>query len=313
MANFLIADPEGATISLMVTELTSGASPGLSPGGGGFGGPETITSPTTVYLANSGEVLVSMVTRSGAEVASPQGKPLRVMVSGTVVVKAHLDNETQASHSLQVGGWPGDMRPFANHWYGPRIAGTFSNTTTSAYQHLVFTPLTIVDGAAKFAFMAGTSTSDPVTVALYNSDGNNWPSTLVWSTTVSPVTGGTGVATEVDGPDVSGAVVTLPDGLYWATVVSFDDSGFLVYGFDDYNSGYSPVNYAPHPSYGTDASIVLNSLLVGSAGQCVIHATNIGGDSAATVTSLPTTITPGVDNGGTWYMPLIIAKSAWGG
>jgi hypothetical protein len=313
MANTLIVNPEGATINLMVTELTAGASPGLSPGGGGFGGPETISVPTTVYLANPGEVLVSMQTLSGAQVASEDGEPLRIMVSGSVTVNAFLSNEDQAARSAQVGGWPGDMRPFPGHWYGPRISASLTNSAAPIYQKICLSPVTVVDGVAAVAFRGyGIGTTEPVTVAMYNSDRNNWPSTLVWST-VLPDGYEAYETVEVDGPNVQGQP-TIEDGLYWLTVVSFDDiGGPNVYGYCDYNSGYGLVGNAPFPSFGPTASGAFNNVLVGSGGQVVIHATSLGGNSAATVTELPTTITPGVELDGSYYAPTMVIKSAWGG
>jgi hypothetical protein len=312
MANTLIVNPEGATINLMVTELTAGASPGLSPGGGGFGGPETISVPTTVYLANPGEVLVSMQTLSGAQVASKDGEPLRIMVSGSVTVNAFLSNEDQAARSAQVGGWPGDMRPFPGHYYGPRISASLTNAAAYIYQMILLSPVTVVDGVANVAFRGySTGTTDPVTVAMYNSDRNNWPSTLVWST-VLPDGYEAYETVEVDGPDMSG--LSLPDGLYWLTVVSFDDAGSPnVYGYCDYGSGYGLVGSAPFPSFGATASGALNNVLIGSGGQVVLHATSLGGESPATVTELPTTITPGVELTGSYIAPTMIIKSAWGG
>jgi len=54
------------------------------------------------------------------------------------------------------------------------------------------------------------------------------------------------------------------------------------------------------------------SLTLGGGSQTVIHATNIGSGTPATVTELPTTITPGVDANGNYYPPLAFIKSAWG-
>lgn len=312
--NVLVINPEGATLSVMVSDISGNTAPSLTPypGGGQMGGPETINATTSFYLANPGEVLVSMLTMSGAEVATSDGTPLRIMVSGTVNINPFMANEEQATLNSRPGGWPGDMRPFPGHWYGPRTSASLFNIASDIYRQIALAPITVVDGVAKVAFRGhSTGTSDPVTVAIYNSDRNNWPSTLVWSS-VLPNGYTAYEVVEVDGPDAIGSL--LPDGLYWATVVQFDDaSGVGVCGYCDYGSGYAPVGNAPFPSFGASASDALNNTLIGSAGQTVIHATSIGGGTIATITELPTTITPGVDNMGSYYAPIMLVKSAWGG
>lgn len=276
-------------------------------------GPETIDITTSFYLANSGEVLVSMLTLSGVEVATADGTPLRIMVSGTVNINPFMANEEQAIAVSRPGGFPGDMRPFPQHWYGPRITGTFTTYETDVYRKLTFLPVTVVDGIAAVAFAVGaTGTSDPVTVALYNSDRNNWPSTLVWST-VYDAGLSNGEQVEIAGPDTVGSQPTIPDGLYWLTVVSFDDAAFFIRMLCDYNSVYTPVGNAPFPSYGDDLQIALSNSLTGGGGQCVIHSSSIGGAFVETITELPTTVTPGVDANGNYYQPLMFIKSAWGG
>lgn len=212
-----------------------------------------------------------------------------------------------------VGGWPGDMRPFPGHYYGPRITGSFTTDGRDVYRKLLFLPLTVVDGIAAVAFSAyAIGTSDPVTVAIYNSDRNNWPSTLVWSTVYDA--GLTAYEqVELPGPDTTGQPSTLPDGLYWLTIVSFDDPSFQIRMLSEYNNGYTPVGNAPFPSFGDDLQIALSNSLTGGGGQCVIHAQSIGGSSVATITELPTTVTPGVDANGNYYQPLAFIKSAWDG
>lgn len=212
-----------------------------------------------------------------------------------------------------VGGWPGDMRPFPGHYYGPRITGSFTTYEAGVYRQLKFLPVTVVDGIASVAFMAGSvGTSDPVTIALYDSDHNNWPSTLVWSTVYDA-----GISAyesiEVVGPDTVGQQPTIADGLYWLTVVSFDDVTFAIRVLCDYNNSYTPVGNAPFPSFGDDLQIALSNSLTGGGGQCVIHAQNLGGAFVEVITELPTTVVPGVDANGIYYQPLMFIKSAWDG
>lgn len=203
----------------------------------------------------------------------------------------------------------GAMRPFPGHWYGPRLTGEFTQNYWNVYQYMSFAPIVVTGDISKVAFYIGTmsgTTDSMLTVALYNSNQYNWPHKLVWSAEVETVDQNTTYEVDVDVP--------IPDGLYWATLVSFSDSDIQPSTFYTYNAGYNPGGYAPYPSYGASAAYALNNVYGtgynSNQGQVVIHATELGGNDLATVTELPNIITPGVHVDAEVYIPAIVVKAA---
>lgn len=204
----------------------------------------------------------------------------------------------------------GAMRPFPGHWYGPRLTGEFAPNNWEVYRYMSFAPIVVNGDISKIAFYVGTengSVDYMLTVAIYNSNQYNWPHKLVWSADVN-VGDDQNVTYEVD------VDIPIPDGLYWATLVSFSDPDIKPNMFYTYNVGYNPVGYFPYPSYGVDADYALNytygTKFYGNRGQVVIHATELGGNDVATVTELPDIITPGVNVASDKYIPAIVVKAA---
>lgn len=281
MSNRLVIDPDGATLTVMVSDISGDTAPSLTDGGAQMSVPTTISSPTTIYLAHSGEVLVSMRSASGAEVASEDGVPLRVMVSGSVTIHAHVDNEQQAGRSAAVGGWPGQMAPFPGHWMLPKYANIKATDDLVCYQSLTFCPVDVVVPGDKIGWYSTISADNgSVTVVVAGCDENGWPGPIVATAEASSAQD----FIEVD--------LALPQGRYWVAVVSFDDDTYAILACQS-SATQSPVTADVWLDGGTDLSTAIDTA-TGAAGLVMIHATTVGGDVYETVTEVPEVVVPGI-------------------